>query len=90
MVLHLPTHPSTPGLGDAQPLLASEEGWSNKTPDSQSNSLGQLQSPRVQAGPGSAKTPAEGYGSGGQNHLVGVRGGGQEAAQPHTTPRGPV
>ena len=77
MVLHLPTHPSTPGLRNAQPLLASDEGWSNKIPDSQFNSLGQLQSPRVQAGPGSAKTPTKGYGSGGQNHLVGSEVGGR-------------
>lgn len=76
-VLHLPTHPSTPGLGDAQPLLASDDGWSNKIPDSQSNSLGQLQSPRVQAGPGSAKAPTKGYGLGGQNHLVGSEVGGR-------------
>ena len=76
-VLHLPTHPSTPGLWDAQPLLASGEGWSNKIPDSKFSSLGQLQSPGVQAGPSSAESPTKGCGSGAQNYLVGSEVGGR-------------
>ena len=89
MVLHLPTHPSTPGLGDAQPLLASDEGWSNKIPDSKSNSLAAAK-PRSAGWARFCRTPNQRVWFRGPKLPGGVRGRGQEAAQPHAAPQGPV